>query len=450
MKDIIQKALPANSEMVGEMDPQSLYRNLEQVQDVRKARGKRYPLPLLLTLILLAKLAGETSISGVVDWTRHRAPWLRQQLNWPRGFPTNSTYTYALARADAEQMVQVVAQVFIRAGAVQEGEAEAQPISQVAMDGKALRGTWSQEKQEYEKKQAEKKKREKQKQAEKKKQEKQEPTGKMKKDPEARQEKSDCARETGIRHPSVHLLSLYDCQSGLVLAHRSIGTKENEISAAAALVHPALVKGRLISADAIHTQKKWCATVTAFGGDYLLFAKGNQPTLQQDLQDFFTDPEPQRKEWGYAKQVQKGHGRVEGRQIWTSTQMNEWFEPEWAGIAQIFCVYRRVTEAGKTREETVYGFTSLPRRQANADHLLTCVQTHWRIENRFHWRRDVTLGEDACRVRMAGAPQALAALNGAVLGLMDWLGVSNVPKQMRYFDAHPHRMLPFLCHDLKR
>src|SRR5258708_38097285 len=108
---------------------ESLDRNLDQVQDVRKARGKRYPLPLLLTLILLAKLAGETSISGVGGWTRHRAPWLRQQLNWPRGFPTNSTYTSALARADGEQMVQVVAQVFLRARAGQEGEAEEQPIA---------------------------------------------------------------------------------------------------------------------------------------------------------------------------------------------------------------------------------------------------------------------------------------------------------------------------------
>src|SRR5258708_35674827 len=114
MKDIIQKALPANCEMVAEMDPQSLYRNLEQVQDVRKARGKRYPLPLLLTLILLAKLAGETSISGVVAWTRHRAPWLRQQLNWPRGIPTNSTSTQTLPRAESEQMVQVGAQAVIR------------------------------------------------------------------------------------------------------------------------------------------------------------------------------------------------------------------------------------------------------------------------------------------------------------------------------------------------
>src|SRR5258708_7072767 len=146
MKNIMPGLLAADCAVMAAIDPQCLYRSLEQVRDGRKARGKHYPLPLLLTLILLAKLAGETSISGVVDWTRHRAPWLRQHLNWPRGFPTNSTYTYALARTDAEQLVQVVAQVLIRARSMQADDAEAQPIVQVAMDGKALRGTWSQEK----------------------------------------------------------------------------------------------------------------------------------------------------------------------------------------------------------------------------------------------------------------------------------------------------------------
>src|SRR5260370_29927723 len=105
MKDIIQKALPANCEMVAEMDPQSLYRNLEQVQDVRKARGKRYPLPLLLTLILLAKLAGETSISGVAAWPRHRAPRVPQPPHPPPRVPTHSTYTSPRAPADTAQFV---------------------------------------------------------------------------------------------------------------------------------------------------------------------------------------------------------------------------------------------------------------------------------------------------------------------------------------------------------
>jgi hypothetical protein len=58
-----------------------------------------------------------------------------------------------------------------------------------------------------------------------------------------------------------HLLSLYECHSGIVLSQRAAPSRENEISAAAALVHPALVKGRIISTDAMHTQKKWCACV---------------------------------------------------------------------------------------------------------------------------------------------------------------------------------------------
>jgi predicted transposase YbfD/YdcC len=448
MKNIIQTLLAASSELRGEIEPQSFYRGLEQIPDGRKARGKQYPLPLLLTLICLAKLAGETTISGVVDWTRNRAPWLRQQLNWPRGFPTNSTYTYALARMDAEQVIQVIAQVLIRARAEQEEGKGSQTMSQVAMDGKAMRGTWSQEKKEREKKQAEEKKQKKQ-EAAKEKKGKEKSKGKKGAVPSTQNPEEE-PPEAEEHCPSVHLLSLYECRSGIVLAQRSIGRKENEISAAAALMHPALVKGRLISADAMHTQKKWCAAVIAFGGDYLLFAKGNQPTLWQDLHDFFTDPDPEREEWRQGQQVSKGHGRLEIRHIWTSTQMNEWFEPQWAGIGQVFCLHRQVTSAGKTHEETVYGLTSLSRRQANADRLLTHIQAHWLVENRLHWRRDVSLGEDACRVRQAGAPPVLAALNGAVLGLMDYLGVSNVPKQMRYFDAYPSMMISLLCRNLQR
>lgn len=72
------------------------------------------------------------------------------------------------------------------------------------------------------------------------------------------------------------------------------------------------------------------------------------------------------------------------------------------------------------------------------------------IENRLHYRRDVTLGEDACQVRITGAPQALAALNGGVLALMDWLHVPNGASQMRHFCAHPGDALQLLCRKLLR
>jgi len=250
--------------------------------------------------------------------------------------------------------------------------------------------------------------------------------------------------------PPVHLLSLYECESGIVIAQEAVKSKENEITAATALLHPLLVKGRIISADAMHTQKAWCAGVDAYDGYYLLVAKKNQPGVRQDLLDFFEDKALDQGEWQYHKTVHKGHGRREVREIWTSTQMNAWFENEWAGIAQVFVIRRYVNQGEKEREETVYGFTNLPRKKANAKRLLELNQKHWSIENRLHYRRDVTLGEDACQVRVKGAPQALAALNGGILALMDWLGVSNVASQMRHFCAHPHEALQLLLGRLSR
>lgn len=117
------------------------------------------------------------------------------------------------------------------------------------------------------------------------------------------------------KQPSVHLLSLYECQSGIVLTQRAEQSKENEISATTALVHPALVKGRIISTDAMHRQKKWCACVPVYGGYYLTVVKKNQPQLYQDLVDFFEDTDDEQEEWQYSRQVQKGHGRLERREL---------------------------------------------------------------------------------------------------------------------------------------
>jgi predicted transposase YbfD/YdcC len=390
------------------IDPASVYRAFEQVTDGRRKKGKRYPLPLLLTLLMLGKLAGETSVNGIVDWIKERQGWLRCQLNWPKRFPTNSTYSEALARCDAEQIVTVIASVLLKARAVEQcgtepsrlqAQKQEETLTHVAMDGKTLRGT---------------------------------------------------LRHESAGQPSVHLLSLYECHSGIVLTQRAVRSKENEISAAAALIHPALVKGRIISTDAMHTQKKWCAWVHGYGGYYLTIVKKNQPQMYQDLLDFFDDPDAEQEEWQYCHKVQKGHGRLEIRELWASTQMNDWFETEWAGVAQVFRIRRHVTAGDNEREETVYGLTNLPRKKANASRLLALQQAHWRIENRLHYRRDVTLGEDACQVRMSGAPQALAALNGGVLAMMDWLQVSNVASQMRHFCAHPGYALQLLCGKLLR
>ncbi len=97
--------------------------------------------------------------------------------------------------------------------------------------------------------------------------------------------------------------------------------------------------------------------------------------------------------------------------------------------------------SGQVRHEVVYGLSSLSVRQAPATRMLALVRDHWAIENRLHWRRDVTLGEDGCQTRTGATPSRLAQLNSTVLSLMDRLGVRNVARQMRYFDAHPEQAL---------
>jgi hypothetical protein len=109
---------------------------------------------------------------------------------------------------------------------------------------------------------------------------------------------------------------------------------------------------------------------------------------------------------------------------------------------------RIVSRKGKTSQEVVYGLTALSPAQASSGDLLALVRQHWSIENRLHWRRDVTLREDDCQVRKGDAPRVLAVLNSILLALLDFLGVSNVPSQMRTFDAHPLQAVRLLLGSL--
>lgn len=99
------------------IDPSSLYQAFEQVKDGRKARGKRYPLALILTLTLLGKMAGEKTIEGIIDWLELRKEELKILLNWPKGFPSHKTYKNALAHCDDQEVVKVIAQVILKARA---------------------------------------------------------------------------------------------------------------------------------------------------------------------------------------------------------------------------------------------------------------------------------------------------------------------------------------------
>jgi predicted transposase YbfD/YdcC len=92
----------------------------------------------------------------------------------------------------------------------------------------------------------------------------------------------------------------------------------------------------------------------------------------------------------------------------------------------------------------VYGITSLSPEQADAGKVLAHLRDHWRIENELHYVRDVTLGEDACRVRSGNAPQVLAGLRNAVIHLLAQVEAKSCPEAIEILQVHPEEALKLI------
>ena len=120
----------------------------------------------------------------------------------------------------------------------------------------------------------------------------------------------------------------------------------------------------------------------------------------------------------------------------------------WVGAQQVLRLESCVTHvggarAGQTTQLVRYFLTSLGT-QVSADRLLRLIRQHWHIENRLHYVRDVTLGEDGSQVRSGAAPEALAALRNAVLGLLRQHGYPNIAEALRHFAWSPGAALGLL------
>ena len=122
--------------------------------------------------------------------------------------------------------------------------------------------------------------------------------------------------------------------------------------------------------------------------------------------------------------LDKGHGRRERRTLKATTALNEYLD--WPGVAQVGQVESEVVKDGKTTHETRYFITSVSRAVADAGQLLKWARGHWSIENRSHYVRDVTMGEDASRIRKRSGPQVMAAFRNTTIGLLRTMGATNI------------------------
>lgn len=112
---------------------------------------------------------------------------------------------------------------------------------------------------------------------------------------------------------------------------------------------------------------------------------------------------------------------------------------DWPGLEQVCRVTRRRTIRGRTSVEVVHAVTSFSEEDAGAADLLRLSRGHWGIENRLHCVRDLSFGEDRCRVRSGSGPQVFAAIRNAAITLMRKLGFTNIAEGIEHFQENrPH------------
>lgn len=373
-------------------DVGSLAARLATLTDKRQRRGIRYPLTVIMLLIVLAKLAGEDQPSGIADWLAHRTAALREALCLKRPrLPHHNTYRRILANVVSPEELESVVGDFLR-NLPQAGQSVL-----IAMDGKTVRGTIGTE----------------------------QPQGE-------------------------HLLAAYVPNDGIVLMEVACGTKENEITVAPTLLKVLDLRGKIVMGDAMQTQRALSTQILEARGDYIWIAKDNQPTLHQDIAQVFVPQTPTvlgglvPTDFQTARTVTKGHGRRETRDITVSRSLKGY--SDWPGLDQVFQITRERVQlkTGKTTHETVHGLTSLAPTRASARRLLDLVRDYWGIENGLHYRRDVTFHEDATRQTCGKAGQVMAILNNLTISLLRWAGHTNLAAARRAYDAHLDRSLRLL------
>lgn len=369
-------------------DVGSLYAHLQVLKDGRKARGIRYSLEAILVMMIMAKLCGEDTPSGIAEWVKHRAEQFMDMLKLKRqSMPHHSTDRRIEAEViDPQELEQVVSKVL--AGRKFFGK---QVL--LSIDGKVLRGTLDE------------------------------------------------------AQNGTYLLAAYLPDEGLVVMEVELEGKGCEIPGALKLLKMVDLREKVVMGDALHTQRAASLQIVEAGGDYIWLAKGNQPQLEEDLRLWF-EPEPDPlpgqgrlpKDFETVKETSKGHGRLEERTLTVSSQLNDFLD--WPYLQQVFRLERRFLfmKTGESQEQVVYGITSLSREEITPGKLLTLIRSYWGIENGLHYRRDVTLREDRTRMTKGNAGRIMACLNNLIIGLVSTkTQFAYLPQARRFFDAHPSR-----------
>jgi predicted transposase YbfD/YdcC len=345
------------------LPPTSILAHFAALDDPRVSPATRHQLLDIVAIALCAVICGADTWVEVEAFGQAKRAWLGTFLALPHGIPSHDTFGRVFAALDPDQFeagfrswVAAVAQ--LTAGTV------------VAIDGKTLRRS----------------------------------------------------HDAAQGKEALVLVSAWAEANRLTLGQVAVAPGSNEIPAIPALLQQLTLEGSLVTVDAIGCQTAIATQITQQGADYVLALKENQPTLHEAVAVLFRAGQATgvgSDHQDYRRTVEKNHGRLEVRQVWTvdDPEVIAYLNPDgaWPNLRSVAMIVaeRRIGEASS--RETRYYLSSLP---GDATRVGAAVRGHWGIENRLHWVLDIAFREDESRVRQGHADQNLAILRRLALNLL--------------------------------
>jgi predicted transposase YbfD/YdcC len=360
-----------------------LLERLAEVPDPRDPRGVRYPLASLLTVAVCAVLSGAVTFAAIADWLDDLPETDLHQVGLHDAKPVATTIWRLLVRVDSVALTSVLAAWLLARNRAQ-GPATSRRI--IAVDGKTVRGTVAND--------------------------------------------GRC----------VHLLAAYDVATGITLAQVPLEAKGGEIAQVKPLVDQVEavlgnVEGAVFVADALHAQTIHTNNLADRGAALFVTVKANQRRLHDRLRAL---PWPDVPVGDRTRD--RGHGRRETRTLKAVTVAT----PAGLGFphaAQAVRITRTRRMNDKTTRETAYLIVTLPAQDAGPADLNLWARLEWHIENRLHWRRDVTLREDEQRATTGNGPAVFASLRSTAIGYHLSNGATNVARAIRSAGRHTSKLI---------
>ncbi|RSM45520.1 ISAs1 family transposase [Amycolatopsis balhimycina DSM 5908] len=363
--------------------------------DPRDRRGVRHSIGSILALAAAAVVAGAQSFTAIGEWAADAPQPVLAALGArfdPRqaryAAPDEATVRRVAARVDGDLLDDVISSWLTGHNTDDPDPAETAPAA-IAVDGKSLRGTF--------------------------------------------------ARTGGA---GVHLLAAITHETATVLGQRQVPAGSSEITWFQPLLDTIDLAGRVVTADALHTTAAHARYLHQRGADYVFTVKENQHRLHSLLDTLPWHEIPAHITSG------SGHGRSERRTVQLAPLGEYLGYPaiDFPHATHAFLIERYTTHhtSQKRSAHAAFGLTSLTGPWAHPAHIGDYVRSHWHIENKLHYVRDVTYKEDQSRARTGTAPRVMATLRNLATSAHRQAGHNNIAKALRHTARNATRALTLL------